>query len=234
MVSFSTKPLAKTATLGERLREVRREGRLSVAEAAAQIAVPRHHLGALEAGAYNQLPGDVYTRNFLRRYAGLLELNEERVLERYDRERALIRPAERRLPQPIALPQSVTLAVVARRAGLAVIILVILGYLGWELGKIIAPPSLVLESPAASVTTREPTIEVRGRTDREASVFINGQAVFVSQQGTFRELVDLQPGRNTIQVTAVKKRGKRSTLSREIVFEQPTAAASGQLTVAGQ
>lgn len=224
MTDFTPKPLLKTATLGERLREVRLELRCSVPEAATASGVPVHHLEALEAGDYGRLPGDVYTRNFLRRYARFLHLNEDRVIHAYEDERAVLKPTERRLPKPMHTTSGVTLALLAKRMLVGLGILAILGYLGWELAKIVAPPSLVLESPAQSGITHSPTIEVRGTTDPEAAIFINGQSTFVSEDGRFQELVDLNPGRNVIQVVAAKKRGKRYTVSREIIFESSAAA----------
>ncbi len=228
MTDFTLKPLMKTATLGERLREVRTEARASVREAAEATGVSVHHLEALEAGEYSRLPGDVYTRNFLRRYARYLKLNDESVMRYYESERTVLKPAERRLPGPLHSGSSVTLSLLARRSVIGLGILAILGYLGWELGKIVTPPSLVLESPAQSGITHAATIEVRGQTDPEASVFLNGQSIFVAEDGSFRELVDLTSGRNSLQVTAVKKRGKRYTISRDVILEGPFETPSTQ------
>ncbi len=219
MTSFDAKPLFTTATLGERLREVRQEARVSVEAAAQATGVSVHHLEALEAGRYEALPGDVYTRAFLRRYARYLKLNEDRVLESYEAERSVVGTEERRLPPPHRLPSGMTVTILARRTILVLIIAGIVGYLGWEVGKILAPPTLTIESPATSGLTKEQTLEVRGQTDPEAAVAINGQAVFVNEQGRFTEVVILTPGRNTIIVTAAKKRGQRSTESREMIFE---------------
>lgn len=228
MTDFTLKPLMKTATLGERLREVRSEARASVREAAEATGVSVHHLEALEAGEYSRLPGDVYTRNFLRRYARFLKLNDESVMRYYESERTVLKPAERRLPGPLHSASSVTLVLLARRSLIGLGILAILGYLGWELGKIVTPPSLVLESPTQSGITHAATVEVRGKTDPEASVFLNGQSIFVAEDGSFRELVDLTPGRNSLQVTAVKKRGKRYTISRDVILEGPSETPSTQ------
>lgn len=218
-MSFSAKPLTKTSTLGERLRELREESRLTIAQAAKETGVSAHHLEALEAGQYERLPGDIYSKNFVRRYARWLHLNEERVVEAYEQERSVLRPTEQRLPQQRGLPASITVTLVAKRTLITLLIVGILLYLGWEVGKIFAPPTLIVESPAASGMTHESTIEVFGRTDPEAAVVINGQSVFVNEDGQFRESVDLTIGRNTIEVSAVKKRGKETTVVREVVRE---------------
>lgn len=227
MATFDAKPLLSASTLGERLREVRIESRVSVEAAAQATSISTHHLQALEDGRYESLPGDVYTRNFLRRYARFLKINEDRVLESYDSERGVVRPLERRLPLPPRLPGGFTVTILARRTLLILIIVGILAYLGWEVGKIVAPPTLIIESPSVSGVSKQQTLEVRGGTDPEAAVVINGQAVFVNEQGKFVEAVTLTPGRNTIIVTAMKKRGQRSTVTREMIFEEGSPAPAG-------
>lgn len=222
MALFSKKSIMQTATLGERLREVREESRCALAEASQATGVPQHHLEALERGDYDRLPGDIYVRNFLRRYAQFLKLNEERVLESYAAERALVKPTERRLPGPAPTHTSLTLTLATKRIAIGAVALAVLVYLGVELRHILAAPNLAVDEPASSIITRSPVIDVAGRTDPEAAVVINGQAVQVAEDGRFRESVTLHPGRNTIQVTAVKKRGKRYTISREVVLEGQT------------
>lgn len=222
MADFTERTLTNAATLGERLRELRREARLSVAEAAARTRVPVRHLEALEVGRYQQLPGDVYTRNFLRRYAQLLQVSEERVLERYAQERSVVKPAERPLPSPLPSTRVIALTAVAKRAGIGLVIAAILVYLGLELAKNITPPSLELASPPAASQTSDPTVEVRGRSEPEVTVTVNRQPIPVAQDGSFSQRITLAPGTNTLVITAAKKRGRGYTVTRVVVYEPPT------------
>lgn len=221
MADFTERTLTNDATLGERLRALRAEARWSVAEAAARTRVPVRHLEALEAGRYQQLPGDVYTRNFLRRYARFLQVSEERVLERYERERSILKPTERPLPSPLPSTRVVALTAVAKRAGVGLVIAAILVYLGLELAKNLTPPSLALASPPAASQTNEPTVDVRGRTEPEATVTVNRQAIPVAQDGSFSQRITLAPGTNTLVITAAKKRGRGYTVTRVVVYEPP-------------
>lgn len=219
MTPFTAKPIIRAATLGERLREVRAEAQLSVDDAARATGVSARYLEALEQGEYAALPGDIYTRNFLRRYARLLRINEENAVRTYDGERSVVKSNERRLPGPIATAGGQAVSVLAKRFAIGLVIVAIVGYLGIELGRVVSPPKLVVESPAASGVISTQSLEVRGRTDPEASVVVNGQAVAVSQDGRFQQLLNLIPGRNTIQITAATKRGKQYTVSRDIFVE---------------
>lgn len=219
MTNFQAKPLIRSATLGERLRELREQARLTVAQVAQQSGVAAHHLVALEAGDYSALPGDVYTRNFLQRYARTLGINEESAVQTYDAERGVVKAEERRLPRALSQPGGISLSVVGKRGAIALVVLAIVAYLGFEVKHVVSPPLLVLESPATSGVISALSIEVRGRTDPGAAVVVNGQSVSVSTDGRFQESIDLTVGRNTIQVTAAKKRGQHFTVTRDIIVE---------------
>lgn len=221
MADFTARTLQNDATLGERLRELRGEAGLTVAEAAARTRVPVRHLEAIEGSRYGVLPGDVYTRNFLKRYARVLQVREETVLERYERERAVLKPVERPLPSPIPSTRGLALTVLGKRVGVGLIVAAILIYLGVELAKNLTPPKLELVGPPTVSRTTEPTVEVRGRTDPEATVTVNGQPIPVAQDGSFRQSIALVAGRNTLAVTAAKKRGRGYTVTRDVVYVPP-------------
>lgn len=53
---------------------------LSIAEVAEQLKLSERQVEALEAGAYDKLPGPVFVRGFIRNYARLLNLDPDRVL----------------------------------------------------------------------------------------------------------------------------------------------------------
>lgn len=70
-------------TLGERLRELRVEKGLSVAEAASQLYLRAEAIEALERNDFNALPTETYVRGYLRNYAQLLEVPAESLLGLY-------------------------------------------------------------------------------------------------------------------------------------------------------
>jgi cytoskeleton protein RodZ len=73
--------------LGARLRAARIEAGLSISDLAALTHVRSVYLIALEEGDYDQLPEDVYSRNFVRLFALHVGLPVEPTLLRYQRER---------------------------------------------------------------------------------------------------------------------------------------------------
>ncbi|MDH4150604.1 MAG: helix-turn-helix domain-containing protein [Betaproteobacteria bacterium] len=65
---------------GQRLAESRAQKNLSVAEVALQLKLSTGQVEALEADAYERLPGPVFVRGFVRNYARLLDLNGEELV----------------------------------------------------------------------------------------------------------------------------------------------------------
>ena len=66
--------------LGERLRAARESQGISLAQAAAETRILQRYLVALEDGDYQNLPGDVYTRGFIRNYAAFLGLSADELI----------------------------------------------------------------------------------------------------------------------------------------------------------
>lgn len=73
-------------TLGERLRAERRRRETKLVKVAAATRVGVHYLAALEHNDYDELPGEVFTKNYVRAYAEYLGLDAEELIQQYLRE----------------------------------------------------------------------------------------------------------------------------------------------------
>jgi cytoskeleton protein RodZ len=80
---------------GGRLAEARRVQNLSAADVARQLKLSVWQVEALEAGRYQQLPGPIFVRGFIRNYARLVKLDPNE----------LLRAAGDSLPQSVARPE---------------------------------------------------------------------------------------------------------------------------------
>lgn len=224
MAPFKKKKIGATDTLGDRLRRVREEAGLSLPDLASKTGISVKHLTAIEEGRYGDLPGEVYARNFVRQYARVLQVNEETAIGMFEREHTV---AINLAPMPISEPsKSVRTRAYITPQGIrwtAVLLLgaAILVYLGLELRNFTSSPSLIVDSPSAQYRTESRSVEVRGMTDPEVSVMVNGRAILVDHQGRFQELLELQDGLNTIIITAQKKRGRTTTEVRQVLVETP-------------
>lgn len=70
---------------GELLRRERERVGFSTEEVAAHLHLSKTTLGYLEAGRFDRLPGDTFTRGYIRSYARLLKLDPNTLARHYDR-----------------------------------------------------------------------------------------------------------------------------------------------------
>jgi len=107
------------ASVGQFLREKREEKRMSIAEIARATRVPPSSVERIEADQFDELPGEVYVRGFLKSYARAVGVSEDEVLGRYTSSRriAWVTP----LPMP-----SATKPARGRRVGVAVAFVLLL------------------------------------------------------------------------------------------------------------
>ncbi|HEX7022194.1 MAG TPA: RodZ domain-containing protein [Trueperaceae bacterium] len=73
--------------LGEILQDARTRQGLELSDIARSTHVRKDYLQALEEGRYQDLPEDVYSKNFLRLYARELGLDDAEMVERFHREK---------------------------------------------------------------------------------------------------------------------------------------------------
>ncbi|MFA6391952.1 MAG: helix-turn-helix domain-containing protein [Patescibacteria group bacterium] len=225
MGSFKGKEIRETRTLGDKLREAREEDKISLADAGNAIQIRKEYLQYLEEGEYSKLPGEVYIRNFLIKYATFLHLNPNRVIEIFEAEKKIfknITPLEKHPTNgrnvvrnhPIINPKFF-------RNGMVILIIIsLLIYFGIEVSQIMSPPSLEIYSPKEdNVTTNEFSYEISGQTEKETTVMINGEEILGDPNGYFEAVVALKEGINILEITAVRKSSKANTIYKRIRVE---------------
>lgn len=77
----------RPASLGEMLSEARQRKGLELSDISELTHIRQEYLRALEDGRYQDLPEDVYSRNYVRLYAQAVGLEAETVVDTYARER---------------------------------------------------------------------------------------------------------------------------------------------------
>lgn len=216
MVGF-TKKSVRTQTLGEKLRNLRSERRISLSEASRHTRIQLKYLEYLEEGDYKKLPADVYVKGFLRGYAEFLGVDENILIRLYEKEKGIkinLEKAENPkagIKKPINIsPFLITPKIIAVALG----VLLVLGsffYLYKEIGAFANTPKLIILNPGQNAVESSNSIVVEGVTDKDAKVFINDQPVLVNDDGRFNEDLALQFGTNAINVKAVNRFDKAVT-----------------------
>lgn len=121
--------------VGQYLRRHREARRMSLEEVARATRVPLSSMERLEAGQFDELPGEVFVRGFLKSYARAVDLPSEEVLARYT--------ASRRMAWVQPLPLSTTPSRPARsgRFGVAIAFVLLLFLFALALSIVLKPRS---------------------------------------------------------------------------------------------
>ena len=219
MLRGFTKKKVDSFTLGEQLKKVRSEGRITLSEISRDTKIPIKYLTMIEEGDYKSLPPDVYVKGFLKSYAEYLGVEPQKLIDLYQREKDiknhLGKDKGADLPKKTAKPPR--FVVTPKMITAAVIAFVILGgffYLYKEIGRFASVPRLVITEPLGDKAIDGNSITVSGFTDPDAKLTINDQPVLVSDNGEFKEDILLQQGLNAISITAVNRFSK--TISQSI------------------
>lgn len=92
--------------LGQQLRTAREARELTIEDVEQALRIRSRFLEAFETGAYEDLPGAVQARGFLRNYARFLKLDEDVVLAEYDAVQVALPPEQRTpaMPRVVSAP----------------------------------------------------------------------------------------------------------------------------------
>lgn len=239
-MNFFSKNLAGTETLGDKLTHLRQEEGLSLIEVSQMTRIRLDYLSFLEKGQYDQLPGEVYVRNFLKQYAQALKVDPNKVLSLYDQEQMVYQkvkpnPVSYIAPKTVDSPPLIFSHRQIKKFLIALGVLALVIYLSFEIHGIISPPKLTVESPQDNLVTNQRTVIVSGWTEKESKIYINGEEILADASGRFEESLDLQTGINVIKISAKKKHGKESVILKNIRLEEGTGSSqTNQLSKIGQ
>lgn len=214
--------LEPQTSLGKFLRESRKNKGLTPARLSEISRIPLWHLKSIEEGNYGNLPPEVYLRGVFSRLARFLELSPKDVLIKYYEDNSQLKITEEAIA-PVNRQISLSYwAITPKKIAIflsALFLVLISAYLWYQYEVFIGPPTLVLLDPKQDVEVQSPEIKIKGNTDSGVSLTINGQNVYVNQDGFFDLTVNLIAGINAIEIRAKNRREQVSTIVRRILYK---------------
>lgn len=208
----------KTNTLGEKLKSARENMKMALWQASRKTRIPPKHLRHLEQGNYKELSADIYITAYLKKYAKVLNLDIQEILEQFKAERGIAAdlPKSKKVSKPFLL-------ITPKRLGLVggiIVIALIFGYFWHQISYLINPPSIKITQPVSDFTTQEKSIEISGQTGPDVYLTVNGKEVYVDKEGNFSSVVSLESGLNVLKIEARDRFGKVNAVVRKIYAKQ--------------
>ncbi len=208
---------------GEALRTRREELGISMGQLAREMKIAPRFIEALEQGDYDKFPAKVYAVGFVERALEILVREDEELRqgliatfgEEWRASRGLL--TERQTGHQQRFGRFTAVHVLAGSVMLAGGLF--LALLLARLETFVGAPALVIDAPAEGEVFMEPGVSVRGRTDREVYLTVNGLELTMDESGLFWGEVALTPGINGLEFMAKNRFGKITREMRYVVAQ---------------
>jgi cytoskeletal protein RodZ len=235
MIKLTTKKITQRATVGERLAKARKRKKLPLSCVESLTRIKRKYLEDIEKNQFENLPNDVYIRGFLQTYAQLVNLDPVDILKQYQLEQGKSfqeKKTDLALQNGVKSPK---LILTTKPIIIILVLILISGFLGllfYQVKGFAAAPSLEISKPLQeNISIQDDNIEIAGKTDPGAELFINDQSVGIELDGTFSESISLRSGVNTLHLIAKNKIGSTTKHDISISASFPEVAGAQALSI---
>lgn len=230
-MELTKKKLESSEALCLSLQHARLQHGFSIASIAEKLKMNKEHIEIIESGEFDRLPfALIYQKKLIGNYAEVLGLEKQTMMKQFEIERKseTITAALSPISKKRHSDWWYNLPFLFRISGISMSAILLLGYLGFQVKQIVNPPELSLIAPLDGAITKDQAVEVKGKTEKEVKVMINGKEVKHDEQGVFNEPITLTQGVNTIVISATTKHGKTTTLTRYVVSQKDSQFSLGE------
>ena len=209
-------------TVGTMLKEARVAKGISLVDVEKQTKIRLKFLEAIEQDAYHLLPSPVYAKGFVKNYSEFLGLDSSVVMAFFRRQsedikRSVILPKKAMDIGSTGVRLTPGRFITMLLIGLSIIFL---SYFFLQYQKLQRAPELTITKPISESIVGEKKLDVMGETNSDTTVTVNGVSVSVRGDGKFFTQVTLEPGVNTITVSATSRFGKTATKTVKVGLQQ--------------
>ncbi len=203
--------------VGQRFKETRLRKGLTIDDVAKATKIKAAFLHAIEKGDYAKLPSSAYAQGFVKNYCIFLGLPQQELLAIFRREFD-----ERKIYE--VLPEGFTKneefstkRFSFRTIALGVFFFLFLfGYIFFQYKYAIFNPPLIISSPKEKEVISVSNIDIVGKSDPNATVYVNTLPVSLDKNGKFKKTINVFPGKEAITVRAVSRFGRETVVHRQI------------------
>lgn len=220
-MELTKKKIETSESISSQLKKAREAQGFSFEEIAQQLKMSTQHIEDIEAGAFDRLPfAPIYQKKLLGNYATIVGIEKNVITQQFELEQKKSKAQSFSITKKRRRDWWYNMPLLFRVGAISTVSLLLFGYLGFQVKQIITPPTLQLFAPVDGLIAKTETVEIKGKTDREVRVTINGNEITHDDQGGFYTPLSLTQGVNTIVISATSKHGKSTTLTRYVVAQK--------------
>lgn len=182
--------------------------------------ISERYIWAIQNIETEKLPPSPYVRGYIKKIAEILHLNHDEIWDLYKKELA-----HKTSGKFDTLPENrFAIRHLSRKqifaAGVSFLFIL---YLITNADRLIGRPELKITFPESPIfTTIENRITLTGNLDQKDKLTINGEEIFISQDGSFSKEYELQPGLNVFDFKAQRFLGSETSEMKQILYQPPT------------
>ena len=205
-------------TVGEVLKKAREEKRYSLYKLEERTKIKKEYIEAIEKEEWEKLPEFTVVSGFVKNIAVELGVDEKETA-------ALLRrdypPKDVTIsPKPDVKKKFIWNPRITFVASIIIVLILILGYLGFQYTNFIKPPKLEVYEPQQGMIVESQTVKIVGMVDPESTVVINNQPILINEDGKFEAEIDIGKDTKNLVVVATSRSGKETIVRRDIVLKQ--------------
>lgn len=208
-------------TVGEILAEKRKSLGFSLEQIEEETKIRKKYLEAIEKNNFNFIPESTTTKGFIRNFSLVLGLSPESVLAVFRRDYF-----EDESGQII----SRSLSKIIQNHGFfwtpkaTLITLIIVGvsvisfFFSKQYLRLSSAPEIDLSSPKEGQVFKDRVL-IKGKTDKDATLKIDGSLISISNDGSFSEEIVLPRGSNIVTIESANRQGKKRVVNIKVEVE---------------
>lgn len=204
-------------TVGQILKDARIKKGMSLVKLENLTKIKREFILKIEKEEWDKLPVFPVVSGFVKNISNALDLSVETtnaVLRRdYPPKKLAINP------KPDVEKKFVWSPKLTFGAGVALLVVLVLGYLGFEYRKFIRPPELEVISPKSNEVLHDNKVKILGKTTTDVLLTVNNQPIILDQDGSFITELEISKDTKEIKFIATSRSGKTTEVVRNISVE---------------
>ncbi len=200
-------------TVGQILKDERLKKGFTLEQIEKSTRIRAKFLAAIEADDYKKMPVVPYIQGFIKNYSTFLGLKSTTMLALFRRQFIQKEREKKILDAPLTesgwriTPNKVILTLIL------ILIGVLFFYFYTQYKALHTPPPLVVEGPVQELVTKDDSVAVFGKTDKDAALTINGDPVLIKDDGRFYKEFPITVGNNTVSIEATSRAGEKTKVT---------------------
>jgi len=204
-------------TIGQIIKSARVKKKLSFKRLEEATKIRASFIKSIEEENWNALPTFTTVLGFVKSISASLNIDEHMAIAVLKRDYP---PKKLNInPKPDALTRFTWSPKLTFAIGTIIVILIVLGYIGFQYAKFVSPPDLAVDSPKENQIVDGNSVLVFGSTDSDVKIEVNNQPVLVDADGKFSVSLGVTQTTKEIDIVATSRSGKERVISRKITVQ---------------